>query len=128
MRASFVEVPQFTENFAKMQIFAKSFGHHIEPMRNGKLFAFYRDQRVFGYADVLYVPVAFPAFDPRSTTPRDVVETLQGWKSACEITHGGEGLIGVPLAEDRKTFPAAQIEKAGFSAMKREIYSLEQTK
>jgi hypothetical protein len=124
-KAQFIEVHQFGEELEKMQIFAKSFDHQIEPMRNGRLYAFERDQRVFGYADVLYIPVAFPAFDPRSTTPRDVLEILQGWKHSCQISHGGDGLIGVPLVEDRKTFPVEMIEKTGFTRMKRELYSLD---
>jgi hypothetical protein len=94
-------------------------------MRHGKLIAFQKDERVFGYADVLYVPVAFPAFDPRSTHPRDVIEILQGWKHHCQIATGGEGLIGVPLGKDRKTFPEEMIQKVGFTRMKRELYSLD---
>ena len=123
-RAKFTEVHQFGEELEKMQVFARSFNHRIEPMRNGRLYAFQKDERVFGYADVLYVPVAFPAFDPRSTTPRDVVEILDGWKHHCQIAQGGDGLIGTPLPEDRGTFPVQMIEKAGFTRMKRELYSL----
>lgn len=122
MKMKFVEVPQYGDEFAKMQQFAKSFDHVINPMRNGKLVAFEKDDRVYGYADIIYLPIAFPAFHPEVTTARGVVEVIDGWKAHCQLSTGGQGFIGVPLEQDRKTFPPEMLENAGFSQMKREIY------
>jgi hypothetical protein len=91
------------------------------------VFCFEREGRVFGYADVLYVPIAFPAFHPALTTPRGVVEVLQSWRAHCQFQNAGDGLIGVPLAADRSTFPTEMIESAGFTRLKREIYSLSES-
>lgn len=126
MKTQFVQISPFGEEFARMQTFARSFDHCIEPANNAKLLAFKRDDVIFGYADVIYLPIAFPAFHPALTTPRRVVEVIDGWKSHCQFANGGDGLIGVPLDQDRVTFPKEMIENAGFSRMKREIYSLNQ--
>jgi hypothetical protein len=124
VKTQFKEVAQFSPEFKSLQDFAKTFDHHIHPIRNGRVFAFQREGKVFGYADVLYVPVAFPAFHPEHTDARKVVEVLAGWKSHCQIGHGGDGIIGVPLEADRATFPTQMIENAGFVRTKREIYCL----
>lgn len=108
-----------------MQLFAQSFQHTITPSRGAKLFAFQRGNTTFGYADIVYLPIAFPAFHPELTTPRSVVEVFEGWKTHCQFASGGEGLIGVPTPELRRTFPQVQIEKCGFLRMNRELYSLD---
>lgn len=124
MQTKFVEVPQYGDDFVRMQKFAESFDHTIVPMRNSKLIAFERNDRTFGYADIIYLPVAFPAFHPGVTTPRGVIEVLQGWKAHCQFTSGGDGLIGVPLDPMRKTFPKEMIESCGFVKMERELYAI----
>jgi len=124
-KTQFIDVPAYGDEFAKMQLFAKSFNHEINPTRCTKVFAFQRGDVTFGYADVVYLPVAFPAFHPELTTPRGIVEVLDGWRHQCEINTSGEGLIGVPTPELRKTFPEGQIVKAGFKPMQRELYYLD---
>lgn len=124
MKTKFVEVSPFSEDFVRMQQFAASFDHTIVPQRNAKLFAFERDDKTFGYADIFYLPVAFPAFHPEVVTPRGVVEVVQGFKAHCQFVSAGEGFIGVPLDETRKTFPKEMIEGKGFYKMQREIYTL----
>lgn len=120
----FIEVPRFGEELIKMQAFARSFDHIINPGNNTRVFEFRKKDTTFGYADVIFIPVAFPAFHPEIATPRNVVETLQGWKSHCQIGYGGEGLLGVPLDGMVPTFPHSVIENAGFRKMKRELFSL----
>jgi hypothetical protein len=124
MKVNFLEVNQFGEDLARMQTFAKSFNHDIQPMRNGKLIALERDERVFGYADIIHLPIVFPAFHPAITNPRSVVETFKGWRAMCQLSHGGEGIIAIPLDHDRKTFPTEMLEGLGYKKMNRELYSL----
>lgn len=127
MKTRFVQVPSYTDDFKRMQLFAKSFDHDIQPWKNGRLVAFERGEKIFGYADIVYLPVAFPAFHPGLTDPRGVLEVVQGWKTHCEFAHGGEGFIGVPTDDIRtKNFPKETIEKLGYSKMNREIYQLDE--
>jgi hypothetical protein len=122
MKTKFTEISPFTDDFVRMQQFAASFDHTIVPQRNAKLFAFERDDKTFGYADIFYLPVVFPAFHPEVTTPRSVIEVVQGFKTHCQIVSAGEGFIGVPIDETRKTFPKEMIENQGFVKMQRELY------
>lgn len=124
MKTRFAEVAQYGVEFTQMQTFAKSFDHTIQPQRNGRLYALQSGEIVFGYAEVVYIPVAYPAFHPELTQPRRVIEVLDGWKHHCQINAGGEGIIGIPLESDRKTFPAEMLIKAGFEKLNRELYSL----
>lgn len=122
MKTQFIEVPLFGEKFVQMQEFARTFDHCIDPLRNAKLISVSKNDKVFGYVDVVYLPIAFPAFHPDLTSPRGVVETMEGWRSHGQFANAGETLIGVPLAEDRKTFPEHQLISLGFQRMKRELY------
>jgi len=117
------EVSRFSEEFPKLQQFATTFDHVINPFASARVFEFQRGDTVFGYADVLFMPVVFPAFHPEITRPRDVVETLETWQHVCRVSHGGEMLLGVPIAPERKTFPDAMLQKLGFACMKRELYN-----
>lgn len=124
MKTRFVEIAPYGDDMLKMQQFAKSFDHTITPTRNGKVVAFERDDRVFGYADIVYLPVAFPAFHPAVATPKGIIEVVEGWRTHCQFAHGGEGLIAVPLDQDRTTFPKEMIEARGYARLKREIYEI----
>lgn len=107
-----------------MQAFARSFDHNIDPFGSARVFAMSRGDVTFGYSDVIYLPIIFPAFHPGVTRPRDVVESIGGLRHYCQVAHGGEGIIGVPLDETRETFPREMLERQGFTRMQREIYSL----
>ncbi len=126
-RTRFVEINPFGAELVKMQLFARSFDHHIVPRRGTQTLALQRGEIVFGYVDVVMTPIAFPAFHPGVTTPRDVVDALDGWKTHCQFAHGGEGLLGVPLPDEpgRKNFPEEVIADRGFIRQKREIYALD---
>ncbi|MCK9587978.1 MAG: hypothetical protein WC069_06450 [Candidatus Shapirobacteria bacterium] len=117
------EVSRFGDDFAKLQLFAKSFEHYVNPFASARMFELRRKEQTFGYCDVVYLPVVFPAFHPGIASPRDVVETLQAFKHVHQVSHGGEGLLGVPIADERKTFPEELLGKMGFTRMKREVYS-----
>jgi hypothetical protein len=125
IKTRFVDVNPYSDDYKRMQQFAKTFDHEIGHWRNGKVIAFERDEKTFGYADIVYLPLAFPAFHPEVTTPRGVADVISAWKTVAQFNHGGEGWIGVPLDESRKTFPTEMIEKAGYSKMNREIYLME---
>jgi len=127
MKTRFVDISPYSDDFRRMQQFARTFDHEIGPWKNGKLVAFERDEKTFGYADIVYLPVAFPAFHPEVATPRAIMDVVSGWKAVAQLSHGGEGWIGVPLDETRRTFPAQMLENIGFSKMNREIYTLEET-
>lgn len=124
IKTKIVDVSPYSDDFKRMQQFAKTFDHEIAPWRNGKLVSFERDEKTFGYADIIYLPVAFPAFHPQVTTPRGVADIISAWKATAQLSYGGEGWIGVPMDESRQTFPKQMLEKAGFSKMNREIYFL----
>jgi len=117
------EVSRFSEEFPKLQQFASTFEHVINPFASARLFEFRRGDITFGYADALFMPVVFPAFHPEVTRPRDVVETLEAWQHVRRISHGGEMLLGIPTAGERKTFPEVTLQKLGFARMKRELYN-----
>ena len=125
MKTRFHEVYPGTEEYVKMQRFAESFQHTIAPCPGFKTVVFEREQRVFGYADVSYVPIGFPAFHPEVATPRAVHEIFQAWRAHGEISHGGGAIIAVPLDAERQTFPKAMIEGLGFRRMHRELYRME---
>lgn len=124
MRMRFVEIPPYGDEFKRLQLFANSFNHVLDPLRSQKIVAFEKGEKTYGYADIVYLPIAFPAFHPDVTSPRGVVEVVEGWKAHCELNTGGEGYIGVPLDESRTTFPKQMLEKLGFQKLERELYSL----
>ena len=124
MKTNFYEVSPYSDDFARMQVFAKSFAHEIHPARNLKLVGFEREGRTFGYAEISYIPVAFPAFHPQLSTPRGVAEVLHAFKSQAQINHGGDGMIAIPQASARTTFSDRMLKKIGFASMQREIYVL----
>lgn len=121
------EISRFSEEFPKLQAFAQSFDHIINPFASARVFEMTRGDTTFGYADVLFMPIVFPAYHPSVTRPRDVVESLETWRHVCRISHGGEMLLGTPLATERKTFPDQTLAKLGFTRLKREIYSVNET-
>jgi hypothetical protein len=113
-----------TEDYQRLQLFARTFQHEIAPQTGCKTVVLEREDKVFGYADIFYLPVVFPAFHPAITTPRAVVETLHGWQAHCDLNSGGAGFIAVPLEDQRQTFPRKMMEGMGFKRMQRELYQL----
>jgi len=112
-----------TQEFQQMQTFAKSFNHCILPSPTTSVHAMYRGDVCFGYLDVVYVPVSYPAFHPALTRPNDVIKAMAGWKSHIQLSGKG-GYVGVPTEEDngRPNFPESTMNKLGLYRMKRELY------
>jgi hypothetical protein len=110
-----------TEEFKKLQLFAKSFHHEINPSPSVNVYAHFKDDVCFGYSDHVFCPVVYPAFHPSLTTPRDVVRVMSDWKAHMQLS-GKLGHIGVPLEGDRMFFPEDTMQKLGLVKTNREIY------
>jgi len=116
-------VPKKSQEFEALQEFAQSFDHEITEHPNVNVYAHYKNGQLFGYSDHVFLPTVYPAFHPKFTTPRDVVQVLHDWRAYLQIS-GGAGYIGVPLAEDRPNFSEEVMKKLGLERNFREIYSL----
>jgi hypothetical protein len=110
------------EDLDKLNQFAQSFGHDASrPL--GPMFALARDEKIFGYFNVMNRPVVFPAFHPEIASPRDVYESLQqvrAWQllsSADQGVPSGTFFCGLPTGVDEK-FPT----KIGLVNLKTELW------
>jgi hypothetical protein len=112
-----------TEEFAELQEFAKSFDHVITPHPNIVVYALYKNGRLFGYIDQVFVPTAYPAFHPEHTKPRDVVQVMNDWKTHSQLS-GNPGYVGVPLDNNNGigNFPESTMNKLGLTRLNRELY------
>lgn len=113
-----------TEEYAKLQLFAKTFNHEIHPNPAINTFAHYKNDICFGYSDHVFMPITYPAFHPELTRPKDVIQVMSDWKAHCQLS-GKIGLIGVPLNNRNGTgnFPELTMNKLGLVRMDREIYA-----
>lgn len=113
-----------TEEYEKLQTFAKTFDHVITPHAAINTFAHYRDDICFGYSDHVFAPVSYPAFHPELTRPRDVIQAMSDWRAYTQLS-GKAGLIGVPLnnRDGLGNFPESTMIKLGLVRMNREIYA-----
>lgn len=116
-------VQKGTNEFLELVDFAEEFDHKIIEHPNINVYAHYRDGVLFGYSDHVFVPTIYPAYHPKYTRPKDVIQTMSDWKSYCQISNS-PGFIGVPLADERPNFTNEIIEKLGLTPLKREVYSL----
>ena len=116
-------VPKGTNEFLELVDFAEDFNHKIIEHPNINVYAHYRDGKLFGYSDHVFVPTIYPAFHPKFTRPRDVIQVMSDWRAHCQIGNS-PGFIGVPLADERTNFTNEIIEKLGLTPLKREVYSL----
>lgn len=124
---SYRQVIPNTDDFTRLQLFAKSFDHHIEPSTNVSVHALYRGDICFGYADCVYLPVTYPAFHPEVAIPRDVVQVMNDWKAHIQLS-GQNGFIGVPLNNkngkgEQLNFPEETMNKLGLARLNRELYT-----
>jgi len=112
-----------SEDFSKIQEFAKSFDHEIVPNAYTNVYAHFREGRLFGYSDHIFIPVVYPAFHPEFTTPRDVIDVMRDWKAATQLS-GKPGHLGVPF-DNRGglgNFPEETMSKLGLVRLHRELY------
>lgn len=110
-----------TDDFRRMQDFARSFAHEITPAPSKRLYEFARGDTTIGYSDHIFVPMVYPAFHPEIIAPREVSQIMSDWRAHTMIQHG-VGYIAVPFPSERESFPEEMMEKLGLSRMRREVY------
>lgn len=116
-------IPKDSGEFLELVDFAEDFDHVVVEHPQVNVIGHYKDGKLFGYSDHVYIPVLYPAFHPKHTSPRDVVQCMHDLKVYAQVS-GAAGYIGVPLQEERKTFTNEIMTKLGLKRMHRELYSL----
>jgi len=112
-----------SEQFSKLQDFAETFNHSIVPHPQINVYGYYRNNVCFGYCDHVYIPIVYPAFHPKFTRPKDVIQAMSDWKAYMQLSKQ-DGFVGVPLEESRPNFPNSTMEKLGMKQLKRELFSI----
>ena len=112
-----------TNEFLELQDFAEEFDHKIIEHPNVNVYAHYCDGVLFGYSDHVFLPTIYPAFHPKYTRPRDVIQVMSDWRAHSQLS-GQPGYIGVPLINDRPSFTNDVMRKLGLTKMDREVYSM----
>jgi len=121
-KITYKQVAPGTDEFQKMQEFAASFDHCILPSSHVQLHALHNEKELFGYAETVFLPVAYPAFHPEFTKPRDVVQVMLDWRAHVQLL-GKPAYLGVPLEEDRPNFRNPVMQKLGLAQLKRELFT-----
>jgi hypothetical protein len=116
-------IPKDSGEFLELVDFAEEFDHKIQDHPQINVIGHFKDGKLFGYSDHVFVPTIYPAFHPAHTTPRDVVQCMHDLKVYSQVS-GLAGYIGVPLQKDRHTFTNEVMTKLGLIRMEREIYAL----
>jgi hypothetical protein len=116
-------IPKDSGEFLELVDFAEEFDHHVVEHPQVNVIGHYKDGKLFGYSDHVYIPVLYPAFHPKHTTPRDVVQCMHDLKVYAQVS-GAAGYIGVPLQSERTNFTNEIMSKLGLKRMHRELFSL----
>ena len=116
-------IPKDSGEFDELVDFAEEFDHHVVEHPQVNVIGHYKDGKLFGYSDHVYIPVLYPAFHPAHTTPRDVVQCMHDLKVYAQVS-GAAGYIGVPLQSERTNFTNEIMSKLGLKRMHRELFSL----
>ena len=116
-------IPKDSGEFLELVDFAEEFDHHVVEHPQVNVIGHYKDGKLFGYSDHVYIPVLYPAFHPAHTTPRDVVQCMHDLKVYAQVS-GAAGYIGVPLQSERTNFTNEIMHKLGLKRMHRELFSL----
>lgn len=113
-----------TQEFSELKKFAEDFDHEIVEHPSISVCAHLKSGQLVGYSDHVYIPVAYPAFHPKYSSPRDAVRVMNDYKTHIQLTKG-IGYIGVPLEEERRNaFTNEIMDKLGLTRMHREIYCI----
>lgn len=115
-------IPKDSEEFLEAVDFAEEFDHKIVAHPQVNVTGFYKDGKLFGYADHVFIPTIYPAFHPGHTKPRDVLQVMQDYRAFAQLS-GSLGFCGVPLESERPTFTNEIMAKLGLTRMHRELYS-----
>lgn len=116
-------IPKGSEEFLEVVNFAEGFDHTVVDHPQVNVIGHYKDGKLFGYSDHVYIPVLYPAFHPAHTTPRDVVQCMHDLKVYAQVS-GAAGYIGVPLQNERTNFTNEIMAKLGLTRVNRELFSL----
>jgi hypothetical protein len=116
-------IPKDSGEFLEVVDFAEEFDHNIVDHPQVNVIGHYKDGKLFGYSDHVYIPVLYPAFHPKHTTARDVVQCMHDLKIYAQVS-GAAGYIGVPLQDERTNFTNEIMSKLGLKRMHRELFSL----
>jgi len=116
-----------TNEFLEAVDFAQEFDHTIVEHPNINVLGHYRDGRLVGYSDWVYVPTIYPAFHPEHTKPKDVYSVINDFVSHVQMS-GSLAYIGVPTADKRPNFPNEVMTKIGLTPLNREIYEIKEPK
>ncbi len=116
-------IPKDSGEFLEVVDFAEEFDHNIVDHPQVNVIGHYKDGKLFGYSDHVYIPVLHPAFHPKHTTARDVVQCMHDLKVYAQVS-GAAGYIGVPLQDERTNFTNQIMSKLGLKRMHRELFSL----
>jgi hypothetical protein len=116
-------IPKDSGEFLEVVDFAEEFDHNIVDHPQVNVIGHYKDGKLFGYSDHVYIPVLYPAFHPKHTTARDVVQCMHDLKVYAQVS-GAAGYIGVPLQDERTNFTNEIMSKLGLKRMHRELFSL----
>ena len=116
-------IPKDSGEFLELVDFAEEFDHHVVEHPQVNVIGHYKDGKLFGYSDHVYIPVLYPAFHHAHTTPRDVVQCMHDLKVYAQVS-GAAGYIGVPLQDERTNFTNDIMHKLGLKRMHRELFSL----
>jgi hypothetical protein len=116
-------IPKDSGEFLELVDFAEEFDHHVVDHPQVNVIGHYKDGKLFGYSDHVYIPVLYPAFHPKHTTAKDVVQCMHDLKVYAQVS-GAAGYIGVPLQDERTNFTNQIMSKLGLKRMHRELFSL----
>jgi hypothetical protein len=114
-------IPKDSAEFLELADFAETFDHKVVDHPQINVYGHYKDNRLVGYSDHVFIPTIYPAFHPDFTTPRDVIQTMHDWRVYNQLT-GGPGYVGVPLQSERFTFTNEIMEKLGMKRLNREVF------
>ena len=108
-----------TQEFSELCEFAKDFDHEIVIHPSISVCAHTKNGKLVGYSDHIYLPVAYPAFHPKHSSPRDAVRVMNDYKTHVQLTKG-IGYVGVPLEDEREgAFTNAVMDRLTLTRMKR---------
>lgn len=79
--------PKNEDQLKKLIAFSIEFDHEIKSINFPIIIAKIKD-RYIGFTEVCNTPVLFPAFDPKSCSPRNTMETINGLYNWSKLTHG----------------------------------------
>lgn len=106
---------------AKLIEFAKSFDHTIDSWAHPIVITKIGD-RWLGYHQIIKECIMFNAFNPKTCSPREVVEAMKALAAWARLQHGG-GFTAAPM--DSKTFTPEVMQRLGFRRTGMELWELE---